>query len=53
MIKAYETIKIGDPFDSETLCGPVHSKMSIEIYEKGIQNAIKQGGKVLYGNEVL
>jgi aldehyde dehydrogenase family 7 protein A1 len=53
MIKAYETIKIGDPFDSETLCGPVHSKLSIKTYQDCIENAKKQGGKVLYGAEVL
>ena len=52
MVKAYATVKMGDPFDPDTLLGPVHSKMSIEIYEKGIKTAIAQGGKVLYGNEV-
>jgi aldehyde dehydrogenase family 7 protein A1 len=53
MIKAYETIKIGDPFDPDTLCGPVHSKMSIKIYNDAIENAKKQGGKVLCGGEVF
>ncbi len=53
MIKAYETIKIGDPFDPETLCGPVHTKLAIKTYKEAIENAKKQGGKVLYGEEIL
>jgi aldehyde dehydrogenase family 7 protein A1 len=53
MIKAYATVKMGDPFDPETLLGPVHSKMSVEIYEKGIQDAVSQGGKILCGNKVF
>ena len=53
MIKAYETIKIGNPFDTETLCGPVHTKLALKTYKEAIEIAKKQGGKILYGDEVL
>jgi acyl-CoA reductase-like NAD-dependent aldehyde dehydrogenase len=36
LIKVYGTICIGDPLDSKTLCGPLHSDMSLKIYEDGI-----------------
>lgn len=29
MVRAYKTVKIGNPMDSETLMGPLHSKMGI------------------------
>lgn len=29
MVKAYKTIKIGDPLDSETLCGPLNNLRSV------------------------
>jgi len=51
LMKVYPTISIGDPFESSTLCGPLHSKVSMKIYEDGIQEIIKQGGKVAYGGK--
>jgi len=37
LVKAYPSIPIGDPLDPKTLCGPLHSKMSLDIYEKGLE----------------
>lgn len=53
MIKAYEQVRIGSPFDPETLCGPVHNKQSIQLYEKTLQAIREQGGKILFGGEVV
>jgi aldehyde dehydrogenase family 7 protein A1 len=52
LVKAYETVKIGDPFDSSTLCGPLHSKGQVKQYLDGLEEIKKQGGKVIYGGAV-
>ncbi len=49
LLKVYPTIKVGDPFDSETLCGPLHSESSVKEYIQGIEEIKKQGGKIIYG----
>jgi aldehyde dehydrogenase family 7 protein A1 len=53
MTKAYPSIPIGDPLDSKTLVGPLHSKMALDIYKNGLTEIKKQGGKVLCGGETL
>ena len=53
LVKAYATIKIGDPFDPNTLCGPLHSKAQIKEYLEGLEEIKKQGGKVLCGGKVF
>jgi aldehyde dehydrogenase family 7 protein A1 len=52
LTKAYATIKIGDPFDADTLCGPLHSKAQIKEYLEGLEEIKKQGGKIIYGGKV-
>lgn len=51
LLKAYETIKIGDPFDSDTLIGPLHTKGAIKEYTEGLEEIKKQGGKIIYGGK--
>ena len=51
LVKAYKTVKIGDPMNQETLCGPLHSKMSIDIYEKCIEKVKESGCKILCGGK--
>lgn len=53
LIKAYAQIKIGDPTRENILCGPLHTKNAVEQYKNGIEQVIKQGGKILYGGKVL
>lgn len=53
LMKAYDSVTIGDPLDSNTLCGPLHSENSIQIYENGLKAIQEQGGKILRGNKVL
>lgn len=52
LLKIYPTIKIGDPNDSETLCGPLHSTRQVKEYLDGIVEIKKQGGKILYGGKL-
>lgn len=53
LLPAYRTIKIGSPLDPQTLCGPVHSPAAVNLYTKTIEEAQKEGGKVLVGGKVL
>jgi len=53
MLKAYATIKIGDPLDTQNLMGPVHTKGAIKEYLEGLEEIKKQGGKILYGGKVI
>jgi aldehyde dehydrogenase family 7 protein A1 len=55
MVKAYPKFneRMGDPLDENTLLGPLHMKRSVEEYRKGIEEIQKQGGKILYGGQVL
>lgn len=51
LVKSYATVKVGDPLDTETLMGPLHSKMGLDIYEKAIENIKAGGGKILTGGK--
>lgn len=53
LVKAYKSIRIGDPLEAGTLCGPLHTKAAVEHYKKGIEAVKAQGGKILTGGEVL
>lgn len=53
MVAAYKTVKIGDPLHPDTLMGPLHSKEQVMTYAATIEEAKKQGGKVLTGGRVL
>ena len=44
MVKAYKSVKIGDPADPETLMGPLHSKKGVKEYLDGLEEIKKQGG---------
>eukprot|EP01105_Mastigella_eilhardi_P005494 TRINITY_DN17191_c0_g1_i1.p2 TRINITY_DN17191_c0_g1~~TRINITY_DN17191_c0_g1_i1.p2 ORF type:complete len:530 (-),score=180.59 TRINITY_DN17191_c0_g1_i1:68-1603(-) len=54
--RAYENIiksRIGNPFDDNTLVGPLHTKAAVKEYEDGIATIVKQGGKILVGGKSL
>ena len=53
MVKAYSSIKIGDPLDPNSLVGPLKTKAQVELYRASLEEAKSQGGKILYGGEVL
>ncbi|MBL7923792.1 MAG: aldehyde dehydrogenase family protein [Bacteroidia bacterium] len=50
---AYEHIRIGHPLDSSTLVGPLIDKGAVNDFVNAIASARKEGGKVLFGGEVL
>lgn|ERR1719240_592262 len=51
--KAYSTIKIGNPLDTSTLMGPLHTKAAVKEYTDGLEAIKAQGGKIIYGGNVI
>jgi len=51
LLKAYSTIKIGNPLDSATLMGPIHTPAAVKEYLEGLEEIKKQGGKIIYGGK--
>lgn len=52
--KAYQQVqnRIGDPLESNTLIGPLHSEQSLQKYKDTIAEIKKQGGKIEIGGNV-
>jgi len=51
--KAYGSLKIGDPLEAESLYGPLHSQVSVDLYLEAIEKAKKAGGTVAFGGKHL
>ncbi len=54
-VKAYEGVakKIGNPLDDNTLVGPVIDKFTVEAFERAVKQVQEEGGKIVFGGEVL
>jgi len=53
LVKAYGQLRIGNPLDEKNHVGPIIDKAAVSAYRSAIKQAVKQGGEVLCGNEVL
>ena len=53
LIKAYKGLKIGDPLDEKNHVGPLIDKDAVEMFKDALVKLEKEGGKVLYGGDVL
>ncbi len=53
LVKAYGSVKIGSPLEPDTLMGPLHNDLALEIYSSAIANIKAQGGKILVGGNKL
>ncbi|CAJ1975744.1 unnamed protein product [Sphenostylis stenocarpa] len=49
----YKQVKIGNPLEKGTLVGPLHTRTSVENFQKGISVIKSQGGKILTGGSVI
>lgn len=49
--KAYSQLRIGDPLDSNTIYGPLHTQQSVKLYLRAVEEAKKQGGTIEYGGK--
>jgi len=53
LIAAYKQVSIGDPLAAETLMGPLVDLSAVESMMQAIARVREEGGKVLYGGELL
>jgi aldehyde dehydrogenase (NAD+) len=53
LVKAYAGIRIGDPLDPKTLCGPLVSTRAVDGMLSALAAARNEGGELLCGGERL
>ena len=55
LLPAYETVKIGSPLDSKTLCGPLINQAAVNMYKEAVATATDSAnqGKILVGGKAL
>jgi aldehyde dehydrogenase (NAD+) len=53
LLKAYSGLRIGNPLDEKNHLGPLIDKAAVEQMQKALRDAKEQGGKILFGGEVL
>jgi aldehyde dehydrogenase (NAD+) len=53
LLKAYKSLKIGDPLDQNNHVGPLIDKDAVKMFSDALVEVNKEGGKVIYGGEVL
>jgi aldehyde dehydrogenase (NAD+) len=53
LVKAYKSIRIGDPMEADTLMGPVVNQQAVDDLLNARQKVQDEGGEILYGGEVL
>jgi len=53
IVKAYGSLRIGTPLSSDNHVGPLIDRDAVATMQTALTRAKEQGGKVLYGGEVL
>ncbi|AKT42995.1 L-piperidine-6-carboxylate dehydrogenase [Chondromyces crocatus] len=53
LMAAYQTVRIGDPLEEETLMGPLATREAVLRYEAALRSAGEEGGEVLCGGKAL
>lgn len=53
LVKAYSSLKIGDPLDEKNHVGPLIDKGAVNEFTKALERVKEEGGKILYGGKVL
>ncbi len=53
LLKAYKSLRIGNPLNEKNHVGPLIDKAAVELFINALQRLKKEGGKILYGGEVL
>ncbi len=53
LLKAYQSLRIGNPLDESNHVGPLIDKGAVEIMQKALASALQQGAQIIYGGEVL
>lgn len=53
IVKAYATVKIGNPLDEKNHMGPLIDKNAVNMFTEALKLVKEEGGNVIYGGEVL
>lgn len=53
LVKAYKSLKIGNPLDPQNHVGPLIDKNAVEDFKKALVRVVQEGGKIIFGGEVL
>jgi aldehyde dehydrogenase (NAD+) len=53
LLKAYKSLKIGDPLDQKNHMGPLIDKNAVNDFTNALKHVHKEGGKVIFGGKVL
>ncbi len=53
LVKAYKSVRIGDPLDPKTTMGPLVDKAAVDTMQRALVTIREQGGEVLCGGRVL
>ena len=53
VLRAYQTLKIGNPFEEKNSVGPLIDKNSFDVMQEAILIAKKQGGNLIHGGETV
>jgi aldehyde dehydrogenase (NAD+) len=51
LVSAYEQVRIGDPSDESTLCGPLIDDSAVEAMMVALDKLRSTGGEIVYGGE--
>ena len=53
LITAYQQVEIGNPLKEGVLMGPLIDREAADVMQTALKKAKEQGGRILYGGEVL
>ena len=53
LVKAFGSVRIGDPTEPSTLMGPLIHEKAVADYKHALEKAKEQGGRILFGGKVL
>lgn len=53
LLKAYAGLRIGSPLDEKNHVGPLIDKDAVALMQKALGQAKNEGGKVIFGGEIL
>ncbi|MBK7106725.1 MAG: aldehyde dehydrogenase family protein [Ignavibacteriae bacterium] len=53
LLKAFRSLKIGNPLDEKNHVGPLIDKSAVADFTNALNLAKKEGGKIIFGGEVL
>lgn len=51
LVRAYQTLKIGNPLEKGVLVGPLIDADAVSGFEKAVAQAVAEGGKILVGGQ--